>query len=220
MLGNLKAKIDHKLNALKLYCGSEKLRGYQLQITGDIDEPLGDKTDGSLIGEWLSLANHVGTIKPTLYFTKTGLFEETKNTVLQITSNVNIGVHGLKHVYYSAMGCLELNTDFKAESKFSSNHRFPFLDWNPMALHYASFFFASDSSIVSRWMYPFKINSMMEFPVCPPTDTALRSKPVTDHTVAIYRNLISEAIRHDRPLTLLLHPNVWSVTLLRKLKTS
>lgn len=219
MLGSFHTKINHKLNALELYCRAEKLKGYQLQITGDIDEPLGININKPLITEWISLANDVGSVKPCLYITAKDLFEESKRAILQVTFKVDIGIHGLKHIHYSKFSISDLKEDFKKELEYSNNHRFPGLNWDLLTLHYASLYFSYDSSIVSSWMFPFKINDMVEYPVCPPTDTALRNKPVTSQTVKMYRNLINNAFKHDRSLTLLLHPNLWSLVLLRKLKT-
>lgn len=217
MLGNLATKINHKLNALELYCRTEKLRGYELQITGDIDNPTEINKNSELLGEWIDLANKIGTVRPCLYVTASSPFTESVKTIFNIDPRTRIGSHGIKHTYYSKYAFADLETDLQLEAKNTNTHRFPYLDYNLMTLYCTSKYFDYDSSIVSGWMYPFKIGNMIEYPVCPPTDTALRNKPLTKSITEKYQGIIKEASKFDRPITFLLHPNPWSVQLLRDL---
>jgi hypothetical protein len=196
---------------------AKKIRGYKLQITGDIDDPSWIDENKDLLNDWISLAASIGTTKPIVYVTATQDFKETKHSILKINDNVDVAIHGLKHVHYSKLKTEEIIDDLKKESEYSSSHRFPYLDWNLTSMWCASEFFVTDSSIVNCWMYPFKIYGMIENPITPPTDTALRNKPVTTDVIKLYYNLIKFESKTDRALTLLLHPNSWSVELLTQL---
>ena len=202
---------------MQLYCLAKKIRGFNLRITGDIDDADWINKNHSLLGEWITLAGSVGTVKPTLYVTVNQNFQKIKYAIENINGNVDVAVHGLTHTYYTKLKMPELFCSIEKESELCSSHRYPYLDWNLLTIWCASDFFKTDSSIVSSWMYPFKIGDMTEYPITPPTDTALRGKPVNDKVVKLYHDLINFESRTDRPLTLLLHPNSWSVELLRSL---
>jgi hypothetical protein len=212
-------KFWRKSNSLELYWKAEKLGGFELRITGDIDDP---KTMNlNLLSEWISLAKQIGTVNPILYVTSQTDFKLYQEMILKTNSNVTVGSHGLTHVYYSKIHTIEeLDLLLETESKHSNIHRFPYLDYNLLTLYSTSKYFDTDSSIVSSWMYPFKIeNRMIEYPITPPTDTSLRNKPVTKIIVRKYLNLIKKASKADRAITLLLHPNIWTVKLLSQLLT-
>jgi hypothetical protein len=202
---------------LQLYCLATKIHGYELRITGDIDDPSWIKPNEALIDKWISLANYIGLRKPIIYVTASQNFQETKNSILNINSDVDVAIHGLKHVHHSKLNTTELSSDLEQEASLCCSHRYPYLDWNLTAIWCASEFFSTDSSLVSSWMHPFKIGKMIEYPVSPPTDTALRDNPVTNSVVQLYSDLIDCAFEADRTLTLLLHPNSWSVELLTQL---
>jgi hypothetical protein len=214
---NIFNKFDRLLDKCQLYFLAEKLRGFEFRVTGDIDDPAWIEQNKELLSEWISLAGSIGTKNPILYVTATQNFQEAKQSIYGINSNVKVAIHGLKHIYYTKLKASEILSDLEKEVTLSSSHRYPYLDWSLTSLWCASEYFKTDSSIVSSWMYPFKIYGMTEYPITPPTDTALRNKPVSKSVVKLYRNLINFESKTDRPLTLLLHPNVWSVELLRQL---
>jgi hypothetical protein len=208
--------VNRKFDALKLYRSAEKLGGYALRITGDIDTSVID-FDKEMLSCWIALAKEVGSTSPIVYVTDLQEFEISKQLITKLDSDVTVGIHGIKHIHYSKAPFGEYCDDARRECQLSNIHRFPYLDWNIQMLQFASYCFTSDSSIVSGWMYPFKIGDMIEYPVCPPTDTALRNKPVTPLVVQLYRQIIKQAEKDDKPLTLLLHPNSWTVELLKHL---
>lgn len=150
------------------------------------------------------------------------LFVSGKDWQVAEGLSVILGSHGLGHLYYARISrkdLLGVNQTIQLCTGLSEWFRFPYLDWNWKLLQTASKYFRYESSVVSRRMLPFKIGVMLECPITPPTDTYFRAFHSSSIVLIadLYRNLIAEARGRNRTVTLLLHPNKFSVSVLREL---
>jgi hypothetical protein len=217
MMRNFK-KASLKLTGWRSYIFAPKIRGYQLRITGDVDQPeqfLNDEGKKSL-EQWIYLAHDVGTLPPILFTTITApnLYLEIKQYVESIDAKAMVAAHGYQHVHYPKHGSID---DIIRCRKFSDWFRFPFIDYNMRLLKTVSQHFNYDSSVTSTLMYPYKIGKMTEYPITPPTDTYYRDKGFNSKVAEVYCQRIETSKNMERSVIFLLHPNSWSLALMKEL---
>lgn len=230
----LRVALNHELEgSLQLVKGLKNLRmrwkyhtagvlgkvrhGFGFRITGDVDAP--DRTDWDMLEEWISLAKRVSFDIPILYVTVTPL--RAFQQIVETAKDVEIGVHGLRHVDYTLIPDNKIRSDFDEIANYSGKFRFPYLARDLRTLKIASEYFDSDSSFTARWkpFVPFLSKSdFYEYPVIPPSDTFFRGKQIGSREAA---SVIAESIemcrRNSTYCTLLLHPNTFVNELLKSL---
>jgi peptidoglycan/xylan/chitin deacetylase (PgdA/CDA1 family) len=217
MMRNFK-KTSLKLTAWRSYVFAEKIHGYEVRITGDIDQPeqLLNDAGKRLLEEWVLLALEIGTLPPILFTTITApnLYLEMKQYVESIDAKAMVAAHGYQHVHYPKHGNID---EIIRCREFSDWFRFPFLDFNMRLLKTVSQHFNYDSSVTSTKMYPYKIGEMIEYPITPPTDTYYRDKGFDTRVVEVYSQRIETSKSAERSAIFLLHPNSWSLSLMKEL---
>lgn len=209
-----------RLCKMRLYPFAEKVRGYKLRITGDIEVPesfLKHKEQLQLLKDWINLASEIGNLSPMLFITiiNSETYLEMKGHIKSMDAKTVVGAHGFRHIHYPKHGCVD---EIVVCKEFSDWFRFPYLDYDMNLLKMTSQHFNYESSIVSTKMYPFKIGKMIEYPITPPTDTHYRNKaPVNSRIVETYCQKIEGSKNAERSVMFLFHPNNWSLCLMREL---
>ena len=184
-----------------------------MQITGDVDDP--KHADLKILKEWIGHAQHLGTEKPILYLT----FSEGYERIQQLAENngVIVGFHGQQHVPHTGLSSEDVHRAFsKATSKYV---RFPFLDFSLDLLKIASKYFQYDSSFMGDCnpYQPFRFRRFIELPITYPTDTWFRTNLDMEAAVSIYRYKIALCGMQKGFRTLLLHPNKFSNSVMKRL---
>jgi hypothetical protein len=194
--------------------------GFGLRVTGDVDEP--DRLDGYVLSEWLSLSARVSLDTPILYVTASPLRAFEK--IVEKSKDVEIGVHGLRHVDYTLLSNGQIRSDFREIANYSRKFRFPHLARDLRTLKIVSEYFDSDSSFTARWkpFVPFLSKSnFYEYPVIPPSDTFFRGRQIGPREAAsVIAQSIETCKRNSTYCTLLLHPNAFVNELLKSLLES
>jgi len=202
-----------------LYPLAKKEIGYELRVTGDIDSPREFLTRKKLLKHWIQLATTLSTVPPILYVTASSpkVYEQLKTIIKNVNDQVIVGVHSCRHKKWTEQPYKEAVCDLENCKSLSNWFRFPYVSVNMQLLKAVAKYFKYDSSIGMRGLYPFKIGGMWEYPVAQPTDTGLRDKPLTESVVVNYLWLIHHYQQQDMFLTLLFHPNWFTVELMEVL---
>lgn len=184
-----------------------------VQITGDIDDP--KHADLKILKEWIRYAQHLGTEPPILYLT----FSEGYERIQQLAEDngVIVGFHGRQHVPHTRLSSEEVREAFeKAPSKYL---RFPLLDFSTRLLKMASKYFQYDSSFMGDCnpYHPFLFRRLVELPIMYPSDTWFRPNGDIESAFSIYRYKIALCEMQKGFCTLLLHPNRFSNSVMKRL---
>ena len=216
----LRASTIRKIgDILRTYTFAEKMKGYGLRITGDIDDPRNFlNTNGKkMLEEWSFLASELSTCPPILFVTviAPSFFSTLREDVKSIDEKIVVGVHGYRHVHYPMYANAN---DISLCKKLSDWFRFPYLDCNLELLKTVSRHFNYESSMASSSLYPYRIGAMWEYPIATPTDSYFLEMGHSARAVGIYLKKISLAKKKEKFVTFLFHPNDFTISLMSKLR--
>ena len=213
----MKARCDKFGVVMRSYLLAPKLKGYNLQVTCDVDDLEHDEVDNELIHSYMHHALQLSTVPPAFYVT-VGFpqrFTRWQDALVRIDGKTVVGAHGLKHVHYSTLTGFQANCELEVCSRLSSSFRFPYLDVNMELLKTVSNLFQVDSSVAVSGLYPYRIGKLTEYPVTMPSDNGFEDPKVAAED---YHAKIVDAQSCRRHVTLLLHLNWFSVEIMKELE--